>query len=90
MIGSIREKVPNSNGNMTHIKRRSGHGSDDSPMSNDRIHISRPGRGLHVGKNINKKMTRDPRRGLSIIILHTIMRSERIHPHEMSGHHGGG
>jgi hypothetical protein len=34
-------------------------------------------------------MTRDPRHGLSIIVLHTIMKSERICPHVMSEHHGG-
>jgi hypothetical protein len=35
-------------------------------------------------------MIRDPRHGLSVIVLHTIMKSERIHPHVMSEHHGGG
>jgi hypothetical protein len=38
----------------------------------------------------NRKIIRDPRHGLSVIILHTIMKSGRIHPHEMSERHGGG
>jgi hypothetical protein len=35
------------------------------------------------------KMTRDPRCRLSIIVLHTIMKSGWIFPHEMSEHCGG-
>jgi hypothetical protein len=34
-------------------------------------------------------MTRDPRHGLSIIVLHTIMKNRQIDPHRMSEHHGG-
>jgi hypothetical protein len=40
-----------------------------------------------VRRHINWRMTRDPRRGLSAIVLHTIMQSRRIRPHE---NHGGG
>jgi hypothetical protein len=43
----------------------------------------------HIWHTI-RKMIRDPRHGLSVIILHTIMKNRRIHPHEMSEHHGGG
>jgi hypothetical protein len=35
-------------------------------------------------------MIRDPTHGMSVIIMHTIMKSRRIRPHEMSGRHGGG
>ena len=42
------------------------------------------------GRHINIKMTRDPRCGLSVVVLHTIVKSERVHPHEMSRHHGVG
>jgi hypothetical protein len=35
-------------------------------------------------------MIRDPRHGLSAIILHTTMKIGWIRPHEMCEHHGGG
>jgi len=74
---------------MTYIKlicRQRGHGA---PGSNARVHISGPGRGLKRWRHINRKMIRDPRHGLSIIILHTITKSRWIFPHEMSEHRGG-
>jgi hypothetical protein len=37
-----------------------------------------------------EKMTRDPRCGLSIVVLHTIVKSGGVHPREMSRHHGVG
>jgi hypothetical protein len=39
------------------------------------------------GRHINIKMTRDPWCRLSVVVLHTIVKSEREHPHEMSRHH---
>jgi len=75
---------------MTHIKRRQRNQSHGSPRSNDNIHINELGRGLQGWRHINRRMTRDPRRGLSAIVLHTIMKRERIRPHEMSGNHGVG
>ena len=41
-----------------------------------------------TGEDISiRQITRDPRCGPSVVVLHTIVKSRRIRPHEMSRHH---
>ena len=95
---SVRGEVPTSHSeswlrDMTPIKRRHRRRGHGAPGSNAKIHISGSGRGWKGQRHIwhiNRKMIRDPRHGMRIIILHTIMKIGRIRPHEMSECHGGG
>jgi hypothetical protein len=94
-IGSVRGEVPTSHieiwlRDMTHIKRGNRHWGHGALGSNARVHISGPERGLHGQRHINRKMTRDPRHRLSIIVPHIIMKNRRIKLHELSMHHGVG
>jgi hypothetical protein len=39
------------------------------------------------GKEYQKKKSRDPRCGLSVEVLHTIVKNGRVHPHEINRYH---